>query len=84
MQATMSTRSRGSVGTAAGSSSPRQHLSGSTGWLTDEQIDQVLSEIAGAEGEGKQATLLGAGSGKQTWSRYLVVNYLERFKWCVL
>ena len=38
----------------------------------------VLQDLAA---EDKRATLLGAGLGKQTWSRYLVENYLQHYKW---
>lgn len=37
----------------------------------------MLQDLAAEE----QATLLGAGLGKQTWSRYLVEKYFQHYKW---
>lgn len=53
----------------------RKELSNSEG-LTDDEIDLVLQNL-----ENEHATLIGAGLGKQTWSRYFVENYLSKYKW---
>jgi hypothetical protein len=50
----------------------RKELSHSDG-LTDDEINLVLGQLA----EEERTTLIGAGLGKQTWSRYLVENYVS-------
>jgi len=54
----------------------RRELSNNEG-LNDDEVDLVLNQLAEAE----QSSLLGAGLGKQTWSRYLVDNYFSKYKW---
>mmetsp|Transcript_5812 Transcript_5812/g.13266 ORF Transcript_5812/g.13266 Transcript_5812/m.13266 type:complete len:1004 (-) Transcript_5812:1353-4364(-) len=58
-------------------SSQRKGLA-SDGLLTDEQIDLVLKDLAEEE---RSTTLLSTSLGKQTWSRYLVIKYLQHYKW---
>jgi len=71
--------STGNLSSPRHSSSSGRRSNGlvSKGMLTDDQIDLVLQDLAA----GEQATLLGAGLGKQTWSRYLVENYLRHYGW---
>ena len=54
----------------------RRELSNNEG-LNDDEVDLVLNQLAEAE----HTSLLGAGLGKQTWSRYLVDNYFSKYKW---
>jgi hypothetical protein len=54
----------------------RKELSNSEG-LTDDEIHLVLGQLAAEE----RTSLLGAGLGKQTWSRYFADNYLSKYKW---
>lgn len=54
------------------SNAKRRQLEGSSkNGLSDEEIDLVLQNLAE-----ERMSLMGAGMGKQTWSRYIVENYL--------
>jgi hypothetical protein len=54
----------------------RKELLADSGELTDAEIDLILTQI-----QEEQSSLLGAGLGRQTFSRYFVEHYLSKYKW---